>query len=204
MKLWSNSFKDGGAIPAECAFGAKDAATHVRLSDNRNPHLAWSDVPPGTQSLVLVVIDGDVPTVGTDVNQEGKIVPASLPRADFYHWSLIDIPLSRSAIVAGEFSHAVTPRGKPAELAAPLRHGINDYTSWFAGDRELSGDYYGYDGPCPPWNDERLHHYVFRLYALDTPRLALEGRFTGPDVMNAIHGHILDEAQVIGTYSLYR
>jgi Raf kinase inhibitor-like YbhB/YbcL family protein len=203
MKLWSNSFKDGKAIPAEFAFGAKDPATHVRLSDNRNPHLAWSEVPPGTQSLVLVVIDGDVPTVGTDVNQEGKIVPASLPRADFFHWSLIDIPLSRTSIAAGEFSNAVTPRGKPAELAAPLRQGINDYTSWFAGDKEMSGDYYGYDGPCPPWNDERLHHYVFRLYAVDVPHLDLEGRFTGPDLMQAIHGHILDEAQVIGTYSLY-
>jgi Raf kinase inhibitor-like YbhB/YbcL family protein len=203
MKLWSNSFKDGKAIPAEFAFGAKDPATHVRLSDNRNPHLAWSEVPPGTQSLVLVVIDGDVPTVGTDVNQEGKIVPASLPRADFFHWSLIDIPLSRTSIAAGEFSNAVTPRGKPAELAAPLRQGINDYTSWFAGDKEMSGDYYGYDGPCPPWNDERLHHYVFRLYAVDVPHLDLEGRFTGPDLMQAIHGHILDEAHVIGTYSLY-
>jgi Raf kinase inhibitor-like YbhB/YbcL family protein len=204
MKLWSNSFKDGSAIPAEFAFGAKDPATRVRLSDNRNPHLAWSEVPPGTQSLVLVVIDGDVPTVGTDVNQEGKIVPASLPRADFFHWSLVDIPLSCTSIAAGEFSSAVTPRGKPAELSVPLRHGINDYTSWFAGDKDMSGDYYGYDGPCPPWNDERLHHYVFRLYALDVPRLDLEGRFTGPDLMKAIHGHILDEAQVIGTYSLYQ
>jgi phosphatidylethanolamine-binding protein (PEBP) family uncharacterized protein len=43
----------------------------------------------------------------------------------------------------------------------------------------MAGEYYGYDGPCPPWNDERVHTYVFTLYALDIPRLPLEGRFTG-------------------------
>ena len=206
MKLWSDTFKDGEAIPGANAFAVKDPATHVRLSSNRNPHLAWSEVPAGTESLVLVCIDGDVPTIGDDVNQEGKTLPASMPRTDFFHWSLIDIPLARTAIAQGEFSSAVTPRGKPGpELAgsgAPLRHGVNDYTGWFAGDKDMSGDYYGYDGPCPPWNDERLHHYIFRLYALDIPRLPLEGRFTGLDVINAIQGHIVDEAQIIGTYNL--
>jgi phosphatidylethanolamine-binding protein (PEBP) family uncharacterized protein len=45
-----------------------------------------------------------------------------------------------------------------------------------------AGDYYGYDGPCPPWNDLRLHHYIFRLYALDVPRLDLQGRFGAAEV----------------------
>jgi Raf kinase inhibitor-like YbhB/YbcL family protein len=205
MKLWSDTFKDGDAIPGEFAFAVKDPATHVRLSSNRNPHLAWNDVPAGTASLVLLCIDGDVPTIGDDVNQEGKTLPESMPRTDFFHWSLIDIPVSRTAIAAGEFSSAVTPRGKPGPevaSAAPLRQGVNDYTGWFAGDKDMHGDYFGYDGPCPPWNDERLHHYIFRLYALDIPRLELAGRFTGSDVIKAIHGHILDEAQIIGTYSL--
>lgn len=66
----------------------------------------------------------------------------------------------------------------------------------------MAGDYYGYDGPCPPWNDERLHHYLFRLYALDVPRLALAGRFTGRQALDAIHGHILDEARLVVAYSL--
>lgn len=206
MKLWSESFKDGAAIPGDNAFAVKDPATHVRFAANRNPHLAWDEVPNGTESLVLFCIDGDAPTDGSDVNQEGKTVPASLPRADFYHWTLVDIPPSMTAIAEGQFSQAVTPKGKHgptiADGAHPLRHGINDYTSWFAGDKDMAGDYYGYDGPCPPWNDERVHHYVFRLYALDIPRFPLEGRFTGPEAMAAIHGHILDEAQTIGTYTL--
>jgi len=206
MKLWSESFKDGAAIPGDNAFAVKDPATHVRFAANRNPQLAWDEVPNGTESLVLFCIDGDAPTDGSNVNQEGKMVPASLPRADFYHWTLVDIPPSMTSIAEGQFSQAVTPKGKPgpviADGARPLRQGINDYTSWFAGDKDMAGDYYGYDGPCPPWNDERVHHYVFRLYALDIPRFPLEGRFTGPEAMAAIHGHILDEAQTIGTYTL--
>jgi phosphatidylethanolamine-binding protein (PEBP) family uncharacterized protein len=38
---------------------------------------------------------------------------------------------------------------------------------------------------------------------MDIPRLPVEGRFTCQDVLQAIHGHILDEAQVIGSYSLF-
>jgi Raf kinase inhibitor-like YbhB/YbcL family protein len=66
----------------------------------------------------------------------------------------------------------------------------------------MAGDYYGYDGPCPPWNDELLHHYVFTLYALDIDRCPVEGRFGGTEVRNAIAGHVLAEAAITGTYSL--
>ena len=45
MKVWSDSFADGAAIPVEFAFGRIDPAAHVALSDNRNPHLAWSHLP---------------------------------------------------------------------------------------------------------------------------------------------------------------
>jgi Raf kinase inhibitor-like YbhB/YbcL family protein len=78
---------------------------------------------------------------------------------------------------------------------------VNDYTAWFASDRDMSGDYFGYDGPCPPWNDTIVHHYVFTLYALDIGRVPLEGRFTGAQVMEAIEGHVLAKASLTGTYS---
>ena len=45
MKLWSDSFKDGAKIPTPFAFCKIDGATHAAMSDNRNPHLAWSDLP---------------------------------------------------------------------------------------------------------------------------------------------------------------
>ncbi len=65
MRLWSDSFSDGGVIPAACAFASidrGDPAAHVRLSTNRNPHLAWDDVPTGTESLVLLCRDIDAST----------------------------------------------------------------------------------------------------------------------------------------------
>ena len=83
-----------------------------------------------------------------------------------------------------------------------MRHGINDYTGWFAGDKDMAGDYYGYDGPCPPWNDEILHHYVFTLHALDVEKCPVSGRFGGPDVLKAIEGHVLAKAELMGTYAL--
>jgi len=211
MKLWSDSFSDGEPIPPECAFAVVDPAQRVRLSSNRNPHLAWDDVPTGTQSLILFCRDIDAPTVGTDVNKEGKVVPADLARADFYHWTLVDIPVAMRSVAQGMFSELVTPHGKSGPLVPftikngtehQLRQGINDYTSWFLSDPDMAGEYYGYDGPCPPWNDMRVHTYLFCLYALDIPRLPLEGRFTGPEARLAIRGHILDEAHIFGVYSL--
>jgi Raf kinase inhibitor-like YbhB/YbcL family protein len=211
MKIWSDSFTEGGMIPAECAFAAIDPADHIRLSTNRSPHFAWDDVPPGTQSLILLCHDADCPSDGTDVNKEGRVLPEDLPRVDFYHWTLVDIPVALKSLSEGLFSEMVTPHGKPGPLVPftikngtehQLRQGINDYTSWFVSDPDMAGEYYGYDGPCPPWNDQRVHTYLFTLYALDVPRLALEGRFTGPEARLAIMGHILDEAQIFATYSL--
>jgi Raf kinase inhibitor-like YbhB/YbcL family protein len=144
-----------------------------------------------------------VPSRGDDVNQEGREVPAALPRVDFFHWTLVDIAGTTRAIAAGSYSHAVTPRGKGGPAAArDTRQGVNDYTNWFAGDHNMSGDYYGYDGPCPPWNDSIVHRYVFTLYALDIERAPLEGRFAGADVRAATAGHVLAQATLSGRYTL--
>jgi Raf kinase inhibitor-like YbhB/YbcL family protein len=205
MKLWSNSFKDGDAIPGEFAFCIMDPNTHVTMSSNKNPHLAWGDLPAGTKSLALICHDADVPSRGDDVNKEGRTVPADLPRVDFFHWSMINLPSDLSEIPAGQFSREVTPRGKSGPEVPNgrgARHGINDYTSWFAGDPDMSGDYYGYDGPCPPWNDAIVHRYIFTLYALDVDRVPLEGKFTGQQVRDMIRRHILAEAKITGTYTL--
>ena len=203
MKLATTAFADHGVIPGECAFAVMDPATHVRLSANRNPDFAWSDAPAGTQSFALICHDPDVPSRGDDVNKEGRVVPSSLPRVDFFHWLLIDIPASTRSIARGAHSDGVVARGKPGPHAPREgRHGINDYTAWFTGDQDMGGDYYGYDGPCPPWNDEIPHRYVFTVYALDVPKLAVPDRFTGADVRTAMDGHILAQASVTGRYTL--
>lgn len=203
MKLTSTSFADNQRIPGEFAFCIPDPAHHVCLGANRNPQLAWSAPPAGTRSFAIICHDPDVPSRGDDVNQEGRTVPASLPRVDFFHWVVVDLPATLTEIAAGEFSSEVTPRGKPGP-AAPrgARQGINDYTGWFAGDGDMRGDYFGYDGPCPPWNDEIRHRYVFTVFALDIERLPLEGRFTGQQAREAMTGHILGQASLTGTYTL--
>lgn len=211
MRIWSDTFINGAGIPAACAFAVGDPATHVKLSSNRNPHLAWDDVPTGTESLVLVCHDPDMPLDAGRVNQEGRTVPLASPRGNFFHWTLADIPVSLTSLAEGMFSNRVTPHGKPGPWVAftikngaghQLRHGVNDYTGRFAGDPDMAGEFYGYDGLSPPWNDERVHHYVFTLYALDIPHLPLVGRFTGREVCAAIKGHILDEARIFGTYAI--
>ena len=202
MQIHSQSFENGARIPAEFAFAQADPESHVRFAGNRNPELSWREAPEGTQSFVLLCVDPDAPTIPDDVNQEGRSVPHDLPRADFVHWVLVDVPAATNGIPAGSCSDGVTARGK-AEPAGPTgsRQGRNDYTGWFADDADLSGTYFGYDGPAPPWNDERVHRYQFRLYALDVARLELPDDFGRAEVEAAMQGHVLAEASHEGTYT---
>ena len=202
MKLTSASFDDGGVIPAQYAFCAQDPKNHVTLAANQNPQLAWTGAPVGTRSFALLCHDPDVPSKGDDVNQEGRTVQAALPRVDFFHWVLVDLPASAVGVSVGEFSSSVTPRGKGPVAPHGARQGTNDYTGWFAADPDMAGDYYGYDGPCPPWNDEIAHRYVFTVYALDLERLPLEGKFGGAEVRRALEGHVLAQAAITGRYTL--
>jgi Raf kinase inhibitor-like YbhB/YbcL family protein len=203
MKLTSSSFQPDQAIPEKFAFGAPDSVLHVRLTDNHNPHLQWSGAPAQTRSFALVCVDPDVPSKPDDVNQEGKTIKADLPRVDFYHWVMVDIPASVTEIKAGECSNGIVAGGKK-QLGGPAgsRQGVNDYTGWFANDADMKGAYRGYDGPCPPWNDERLHHYNFTIYALSCSRAPVDGDFTGQQALQAIKPHILAQATLTGTYSL--
>ena len=201
MKITSDSFQPDQPIPEQFAFGKLADGAPMAFSDNLNPQLSWSDVPSAAQSLVLICIDDDVPTVMADVNQADRSIPVDQPRADFVHWVLIDIAPTLTGLEAGSCSSAVVSGGKrnpPGPQGS--RQGINDYTG-FMGD----GDYYGYDGPCPPWNDERLHHYHFRLYALDLAQLPLaDDRFMATQVMDSMQGHVLASAEISGSYSLNR
>ena len=171
---------------------------------NRNPHLAWEDAPEGTRSFVLLCVDPDVPTVAEMVGKEGVEIPADQPRTEFVHWVMADIPASVSAIEAGSASDGVTRPGKtnpPGPEGA--RQGLNDYTTWFKGDPDMGGEWYGYDGPYPPANDLRMHRYFFRLFALDVAQLDLPQGFSAADVHRAMHGHVLAEAAIYGAYSLH-
>ena len=113
MKLWSDSWPNGERIPAKYACGRLDAAAGTAFSDNVNPHLAWSDLPAATKSLVLICHDFDVPSRGDDVNQAGREIPADLPRVDFFHWLLADVPLTTGRSPRARSARASRARGKP-------------------------------------------------------------------------------------------
>ncbi len=203
MQLTSSSFSDGAPIPGEFAFCVPHPDDRATFAPNRNPHLAWANAPEGTRSFALVCYDPDVSTQPDDVNQPDREVPHDLPRADFFHWVVADLPSDLDEIEAGVFADGVVAHGqRVAQGPFGSRQGRNDYTGWFNGDPDMEGDYYGYDGPCPPWNDSLVHHYVFTLYALDVSSLDLAEGFTGPELREAIEGHVLEQARWTGVYTL--
>ncbi|AHV92196.1 phosphatidylethanolamine-binding family protein [Bordetella holmesii ATCC 51541] len=109
MKLASLSFTDNESIPERYAFGRIDPQSRIALADNFNPQFSWDDVPEGTKSFALLCHDPDVPSKPDDVNQDGREVPAALPRVDFFHWVLIDLAPNLREIQEGAFSDGITP-----------------------------------------------------------------------------------------------
>ncbi len=203
MDLESPSFTHRSSIPDRFAFARPDPEATVALSANVSPALRWSGVPDGTRSFVLLCHDPDVPSRPDDVNVAGRRVPYDLPRIDFFHWVLMDIPGEARSLDEGEGSIGIMAGGKPGPATARgHRHGLNDYTSWFANDPAMTGSYFGYDGPCPPWNDTRVHHYWFTLYALDVATCPVEGVVDGRAVRAAIAPHVLATATLMGTYTI--
>jgi len=74
--------------------------------------------------------------------------------------------------------------GKP-DFSRPTKQGMTDFGE------------VGYGGPAPP---DKRHTYVFKLYALDT-ELDLPDKSTKADVEKAMEGHIIEQAQLTGTYA---
>lgn len=198
MKIRSDSFGHGEPIPAEFAFGRPGDGVPMVFSANRNPQLSWSAAPALTRSFCLICVDSDVPTVFEAINQRDRSIAIDQPRQEFIHWVMADIPAELLTIAAGSCADGVVTGGrKNPPGPAGSRQGVNDYTG-FVGD----GDYFGYDGPCPPWNDERVHRYHFRLFALGVAKLELPAAFNAADLQRAMRGHVLDEASTYGTYTL--
>ena len=199
MRIHSDSFEPGQPIPARYAAGAPDG-----FGGNRNPHLAWDDVPEGTRAFALLCIDPDAPTDPSLAGKDGVEIPVEHPRGQLVHWVMVDLASELRSIAEGSASDGVTKGGKRTPPGPDgARQGLNDYTGWFAGDPDMAGDWFGYDGPYPPPNDLRTHRYFFRLFALDVAQLELPERFTAGDVQRAMQGHVLAEASVWGSYALH-
>ncbi len=101
------------------------------------------------------------------------------PKMVYVHWVLYDIPASARALAEG-----TTARNLPAGA----RQGINDFSKMDHG------------GPCPPIG---RHRYFHKLYALDTS-LGDRGKISKQGLLAAMKGHVLAEAQLVGTYQRKR
>ena len=97
------------------------------------------------------------------------------PRMTWVHWVLYNLPPAAMALPEGVRSAAL-PKG--------TLEALNDWKRT------------GYGGPCPPIG---RHRYFHKLYALDTLLTAMESP-TKADLEQAMKGHVLEQAELIGTY----
>lgn len=97
------------------------------------------------------------------------------PKMTWVHWVLYDLP-----VTAAGLPEAV----KPADLPPGTREGKNDWKRT------------GYGGPCPPIG---RHRYFFKLYALDATLASLRTP-TKKELEEAMEGHVLAKAELVGTY----
>jgi Raf kinase inhibitor-like YbhB/YbcL family protein len=98
------------------------------------------------------------------------------PTGTWVHWVIYDIPVNVTNM----------PEKLPPlkEVANGAKQGMNDFRS------------IGYGGPCPPSGE---HRYIFKLYALDGPT-GLKPGATKAQLLAAMKGHILAEAELMGKY----
>jgi Raf kinase inhibitor-like YbhB/YbcL family protein len=196
LRVHVDSFKNGGTIPNEYAFCVPAAQGHSGAGPDVSPSISWSKGPRGIKSYVIILRDTDSPAEHREMmNKEGVTMTAAIKRHDFYHWVLADIPPDIRSLKEGADSTARVVRGKPATPAAAGLRGLNDYTKVTAGNEAMKGQYFGYDGRCPPWNDEIVHHYHFTVYALRVKSLHLPKEFDGPAVLAAMKGEIMAQAR---------
>jgi Raf kinase inhibitor-like YbhB/YbcL family protein len=200
LKLSVASFRDGDMIPNKYAFCVPTAQGHTKAGPNISPSISWSEGPAGTKSYAVILYDADWPKEQREkMNKEGEMLTSAVPRQTIYHWVLVDIPAGIRSIPEGAEAEGRVPDGIP-----PTRigvRGISDFTRIFAANEQLKGADYGYKGPCPPWNDDNIHHMHFKVYALNVPTLKLGARFDGAAAMDAMRGKILAQGELLGVYT---
>jgi Raf kinase inhibitor-like YbhB/YbcL family protein len=200
----STSIADGRPIAEIHAVATPTADGKAEIAGRDvSPHLRWSGEPEGTRSFAISVVDPDVPADRTRMGVEGLSLGDDEPRVDFAHWLVADIPPSVHELAEGAGGDRFVAHGKPPEPPAlGAVTGQNGFRGLFEGDPDLEGTYGGWDGPFPPWNDKQVHRYFTTVYALDVDTLGLGPGFTLDEFHAAIHGHVLDEGQMVPTYTL--
>jgi Raf kinase inhibitor-like YbhB/YbcL family protein len=111
---------------------------------------------------------------------DGKDDPDAPSPEPWVHWVIYDLPGDLTGL----------PEGIPtkAELSDP-KGAVQGKNSWGT---------IGYRGPAPP-KGHGVHHYHFKLYALDA-KLELPAGLGKNELLKRIGGHVLAQGELIGTY----
>jgi len=200
----STSMADGEPIAETYAVAIPTPEGRAEMAGrDLSPHLRWSGEPEGTRSFAISVVDPDVPADRTRMGAEGLSLGDDEPRIEFAHWLVADLSPEVHELPEGAGGDGFVAHGKPSEPPAlGAVTGQNGYRGLFEGNPDLEGTYGGWDGPFPPWNDERVHHYRTSVYALDVGSVGLERGFTLEEFRAAIDGHVLDEGRIVPIYTL--
>lgn len=191
----------GKAVPKSQALCTPNAdGKSDKTEEPLRPTIRWSGVPKEAATIAVFMMDPDVPADFTDAGKDGKTLPEDMERMDFFHYGIVGLPTSAEAMSGADAGDA-PPRGR--ELVNDL--GLNGYVT----------PAHAYGGPCPPWNDERVHHYHFIVLALDakapvTVPTLRKGEPNAADPNTAKNtftrlmesGSVLASGTVIGTYTL--
>lgn len=102
MRLWSTAWRNGEPLPARHARARCGDDKGSLPSDNLSPHLAWSGLPPGTRSLVLMALDFDALVPTAPAPAPGHEWPVDAPRHEHLHWLRIDLPASLAELAEGQ------------------------------------------------------------------------------------------------------
>jgi len=197
-----DSLKNGGVVPNQYRFCVPAEPGHVAPGPDKSPGMSWSNGPTGTKSYVITLTDIDnLAEQREKQNQEGMTVAASVARRTMFHWVLVDIPANVTSLSEGAESEGRVPHGKPQTPAKVGVRGLNAFTIFMAANEQMKGQWFGYDGPCPAWNDELAHRNVFTVYALSVSSLNLSGAFDGSAAMAAMEGKVLAKGEVMGLAS---
>ena len=172
----------GVAVLAGCGAGGLGEEPVVKLSitstafehEGRIPRQYTCEGDDVSPPLVWSELPDDTKSLVLIVDDPDAPDPAN-PRVTWVHWVLYDIPATATGLAE---------KVAPSALPPGTREGLNDWKRT------------GYGGPCPPIG---RHRYFHKLYALDT-ELGDLGRATKAEVENAMKGHVVAEAVLMGTY----
>jgi phosphatidylethanolamine-binding protein (PEBP) family uncharacterized protein len=206
LTVESKSFPDGSLIPGDYASRSRKATARPPRAATGARTCSGPAHRTAPRSYAVVVHDEDVPADPTNAGVPGTVIERDAAPPGLRPPPARRRAADRDGARRGRALRRGAVRRQAARRQPGRRHhrGSTTTRAFFAGHEELGGTYGGYDGPFPPPNDERLHHYHFTVYALDVETLGLDGGFALDDVRRAMAGHVLASGEWTGVYTLNR